>query len=242
MRPTRFLVVLAVILVSVGDVQSRDRVREPASRSASSTTSGPIRLDDQIGDPDQVEGIVEVFRWALSRFETRGLDLPPMTVTFHRARARCTDFQGLWTSWDGGMRIDICVGGDMRRKRILLHELAHAWLSVHLGPDDRDAFVTRRGIQGWSGRHIERESQGIEQAAEIIVWGLDERCVPSTWLPGIGDDAELANEFERLTRQAPICTTGPAPSGSSHREHVLPETFHLAFQLQTPQLDKCFSH
>ena len=107
------------------------------------------------------------------------------------------------------MRIDICVGGEMKRKRILLHELAHAWLSVHLGPDEGDAFVTRLGLQGWSGRHIEREFQGIEHAAEIMAWGLDERCVPSTWLASNYHDAERGDEFERLTHQAPPCTPRP---------------------------------
>lgn len=206
MRPTRFLVALAVILVPVGDIQSRDRI---PPRSSLSTSSVLIRLDDRIDDPDQVEGIVEVFRWALSRFEARGLDLPPMTVTFQRARSSCSGFQGLWTSGEADMRVDICVGGEAKRKRILLHELAHAWLADHLGPDERDAFVARRGLQGWSGISIEREYQGIEHAAEIIVWGLDEQCVPSTWLASNYHDAERGDEFERLTHRAPLCTPSP---------------------------------
>ena len=172
------------------------------------TTSQSVRLRDEIGDPDQAKGIVEVFLWAIDRYDRLGLELPPMTVTFHRKRSSCSGLPGLWTSSDDGMRIDICVAGDRKRARILLHELAHAWSADHLDQPSRDAFVVRRGLPGWSGADIEYESRGMELAAWILVWGLEDHCEPSKWLLGI-DGVDLAYEFEHLTDEAPICTAGP---------------------------------
>jgi hypothetical protein len=127
-----------------------------------------------------------------------------MTVTFYRQRSRCSEFEGLWTSWDDGMRIDMCVAGEKKRKRILLHELAHAWVAVNLDQESREAFMARRGLPGWNGPGIERESQGIEMTAEIMMWGLDEHCEPSLWLETF-DHRELTYEFQRLTGGAPLC-------------------------------------
>ena len=207
MRSARLLVVLALTLLFAGEGQPVE-VGQPVQQTGSdlATTSPWIRLRDEIGDPAQVEGIVEVFAWALGRYDTLGLELPPMTVTFHRERSSCSDLPGLWTSWDDGMRIDICVGGNRRRAHILLHELAHAWSADHLDQESRDAFVTRRGLPGWSEADVEYESRGMELAAWILVWGLEDRCEPSKYLLGI-DDVDLAEEFEVLTGEAPLCST-----------------------------------
>ena len=199
MRPTRILV-LALILISTGG----DPVESPTEPWPDS-----IRLVDLIGDPHQVDGIVEVYRWTLGRYEAMGLELPAMTVTFHRERSNCWDFQGLWISGEDGMRVEICVGGEMKRRRILLHELAHAWLADNLDQADRDEFVARHGLAGWSGLHIEHDLQGVEHAAEVIVWGLDEVCRPSHWLSGMSDPTELVEEFELLTNRSPLCASQP---------------------------------
>ena len=110
----------------------------------------------------------------------------------------------------GSHQIEICLAGTARRKRTLFHELAHAWLATPPRSNDQEAFLARRGLPGWIGPQFERESHGVEHAAEIIVWGLDERCEPSTWLPGLGNDNEvLADEFEHLTHEKPLCIAHP---------------------------------
>jgi hypothetical protein len=208
MRSTRLLVVLAITLSFAGEGQPVE-VGQPAIQTAGDprTTSQSVLLRDEIGDPAQVKGIVEVFAWALGRYDTLGLELPPMTVTFHRQRSSCSDLPGLWTSWDDGVRIDICVGGNRKRAHILLHELAHAWSADHLDQESRDAFVARRGLPSWSGADVEYDLRGTELAAWILVWGLEDDCEPSKYLLGI-DDVDLAEEFEHLTGVAPLCNAG----------------------------------
>lgn len=199
MRTARLITVVAVIFVCGAD--SLPRTDLP---TVDTLPGHSIRLRDETRDPSQTEGIVEVFQWAIDRYERLSLELPSMTVTFYRQRSRCSEYDGFWTSWDGGMRIDMCVGGEKQRKRVLLHELAHAWVAVNLDEDTREAFMARLALPGWAGTDIERGSQGIELTAEIIMWGLDQQCESSELLMGI-DPAQLPHEFQRLTGEEPLC-------------------------------------
>jgi hypothetical protein len=202
MQPSRRLIVLILVLLFTGG--SHPGPKGPIDAEGGEPPE--VRLVDATESPRQAEGIIEVFRWSIDRYLRGGLEVPSTTVTFHRARSECADRGGLWRSGADHSLIDVCVGGTRKRRQMLLHELAHAWVAANLDQVQQTAFVTRRGLQTWSDTEIEWAARGIEQAAMIIAWGLDERCEQPKDLRL--DDATLADEFGRLTGRAPLCRTG----------------------------------
>lgn len=171
---------------------------------ASSAPLATIEVNNLTGDPTQAENITETVSWAKGRYQTAGLDLPDMTVNFRRGRGNCADMVGLWTKSSLGHRIEICIGGARRRKLVLIHEMAHAWVSAHLAEEDRDIFLDRRDLDAWTGDDTEWADRGIEQAAMVVAWGLDETCEQQNQLPN--DDAtSLTADYVWLTGRSPVC-------------------------------------
>jgi hypothetical protein len=165
-----------------------------------------VEISNLTGDPAQTKSITETVIWARERFQTAGLDLPDMRVNFRRGRDECDDMVGLWTFSSLGHRIEICVGGQRRRQLVLIHEMSHAWVAEHLTEEDRDVFLSRRELDTWSDDDTEWNNRGIEQAAIIVAWGVDETCEPQRHLPDDGT-ATLTDDYVWLTGRQPVCST-----------------------------------
>ena len=151
-------------------------------------------------------------RWARDRFQEAGLSLPGrLRVTFHDGQKPCGGSQGGFTIEDGVSRVLICVpdrhGRELKVKRTLLHEFAHAWDYAVLDDRVRAAFMSFRGSDGWlkeSG--LPYEEQAGEQAAETVTWGL----MDEPFLVGTITDPWL---WEDLHEGYVILTGSPPPHG-----------------------------
>ena len=165
---------------------------------------GALQVSNETGSSRQETGIQDVVRSSLERYETVGLAVPDSSITFHRDRSNCGGFGGLWTGGKGRHRIDICVGGHSQRREILLHELAHAWVSEHIDDAGRQSFLELRGLDIWNDGSVPWEERGTEQAAMIIAWGLGEGCTIPKDLVG-EDVSTLATGFQFLTGRQPVC-------------------------------------
>ncbi len=95
-------------------------------------------------------------------------------------------------------------------KKIMLHELAHAWANLELSDDDRERFVRFRGLAGWNDQSHSWGERGTEHAAEVIAWGLMDVAPHVRWVEeGVesfrlltipdSDVDELSAGFELLT-------------------------------------------
>ena len=117
-------------------------------------------------DPAQ-QGVVD---WAASRYTAAGLVLPAVDIYFHsQGSGTCPGtFVAYWTSGHDTDRIDMCT----TNRRVLLHELAHAWVHRNLTIEDREQFLQLWDLTTWASPDVAHHQQGIEEAAEIIAWGL----------------------------------------------------------------------
>lgn len=116
--------------------------------------------------------------WAHARLE--GLGLAPVDVPIHvwadAEAPACAGNAGLFTATAGQRRIDICMplldsdlGTEIRRK-VLLHELGHAWVHQHVSLDQRTEFMEARGAESWNGSGVSHHARGTEYAANAIMW------------------------------------------------------------------------
>jgi len=168
---------------------------------------------------DELEGLLT---WGLSRYEDAGL-VPPELVSASFAPLRvCSDLQGVVTdAGEGASDLVLCTdayracepdremctsfaSGD---RLAMLHELAHAWLLQNLGAADEAAFLEVRGLDTWVDGSVAWHERGVEQAAEILAWGLMDEDVE---LLRIGETscAVAAVAFRLLTGVAPMRTCG----------------------------------
>ena len=72
-----------------------------------------------------------------------------------------------------GSQIMLCSArADEWFRRVVLHELAHAWSEFGLTAERRGAFRLLRGWDHWMNYElVEWRDNGAEQAAEVIVCG-----------------------------------------------------------------------
>jgi hypothetical protein len=149
---------------------------------------------------------VALTEWALGRFEEAGLTLPDLTLNFHDEKSRCRGHQGYFEP-GSPHRIDIC-GFNWNRflvtpRKVMLHELAHAWVHDNLDPRARDEFLELRGLDSWSSSHAIWAEQGMEHAAEIMAWGLMDEEISMTSVGG-ADPQNLGAAFRLLTGSGPL--------------------------------------
>ncbi|MFQ5555044.1 MAG: hypothetical protein ACE5GC_06710 [Acidimicrobiia bacterium] len=135
---------------------------------------------------------VELVETALSRFSEAGLALPRIEFWMHDTTAGCV-------SNDGGLRAGYLINRNgwtifqCGTEFTLLHELAHVWDNHELADDERDAFLSVRKADAWSG--VKWNRAGGEHLADVVAWGLTGGAVrPSRTLPN--DDASLAAAYE----------------------------------------------
>ena len=140
-------------------------------------------------------------RWARSRFERAGLDLPDLSLAFHDDLDECHGLYG-WFRTSSPVHIDIC-GFNANRflpapKRLILHELAHAWTHENIDEESKRLFLQDRGSTSWHDESTPWEERGFEQAAEIIAWALmdEERTIRT--LPEL-DPSTIRQAYQLLT-------------------------------------------
>lgn len=143
--------------------------------------------------------------WALTRFEQAGLELPAVSIAFHDHKEPCHGNIGFYRSGSPAL-IDIC-GFNWDRfvpaaKHTLIHELGHAWIQHTLTDEDREGFLTLRGLATWGDDRFEWSEQGSEQAAEIIAWALIDQEVQISI--GNANPEALAQAYAQLTGSLPL--------------------------------------
>ena len=126
---------------------------------------------------------------AVGLFETAGLDLPGVTIQIHATSDGCDGYDGAFRAAE--WRLDVCNGHWL----IVLHELAHAWEHARLTDEIRDEFMELRGLTSWNDGSTPWRERGIEDLAEVIVWGLRELAADRP----VTSDEERQQAFRLLT-------------------------------------------
>jgi hypothetical protein len=176
----------------------------------------------------------ELIRWGFDRFAEAGLDPPRVS--------RVTSYNGWSDVCEGihGLTLDdaivVCFAGTSSwcadgcpqwcplARRIMLHELGHAWMADHVDQSVIAEFLRVSGKPTWADRGVAWGERGVELAAETISWALMDD--PAVFAAGLESFtcAEHAALFETLTGRRPgpsaVCVEpGSAngdPSGSGH--------------------------
>lgn len=154
----------------------------------------------------------EMFDWAVARYVSVGLQLPDVEVHFPTS---CGGKAGRYHVGQG--KIELCHPS----RRLVLHELAHAW-DDSTDAIDRDAFLDVRDVDHWL-EQPDAESEhvsGGEQLARVVTWGLmhvditaprseypgQPRDEQPRYLPGLADSSPktLNDLFVMLTGSDPL--------------------------------------
>jgi hypothetical protein len=191
MTVTRFLLAVAALSVTV--------ITTTVGAEGSSSSAW-----DQIVSPDSTfrdESDVALTKWAIDRYVAAGLQVPQVTVTFHDEKAPCQGQNGYFQPGDPH-RIDIC-GFNWDRflvtpRKVILHELGHAWAYDNLDEMPRREFLDLRGLDLWQSDDAPWGEQGQEHAAEIMAWGLIDEDISMTSI-GESDPVQLAEAYLVLT-------------------------------------------
>lgn len=149
----------------------------------------------------RAESDVALTAWALGRFEEAGLTLPEVTLHFHDEKTQCRGHQGYFEP-GRPHRIDVC-GFNWNRflvtpRKVMVHELAHAWVHDNLDPRAREQFLELRSLEAWRATDATWAEQGMEHAAEIMAWGLMDEEISMTSV-GESDPSDLAEAYGLLT-------------------------------------------
>ena len=128
-------------------------------------------------DPRWADSVTD----ALGRFETAGLEAFPVEVhvwTASDSTTRCRDHKGWFSAPETGPRVDLCLTyhqsdlGTGLRHKLVLHELAHAWIHTHVTDTTRQAFLDSLDIEGWNDHTHAHASRGTEIAADAVMYTL----------------------------------------------------------------------
>jgi hypothetical protein len=190
----------ALALAVVVPASAADAPAPAASAAApptpSVTTSGL--------NPRQQAAVDNAVAW----YEEVGLELPAITIRGGDRHLDCHDHDGLYI-WDPtGAEIRLCTKPGPWEQRVVLHELAHAWVAEHVSDAERDAFEELRDYESWNDGDSRWEDRGIEQAAEIVAWG-----VSATPQPVVRLDQDSCSEL----RAAYVTLTGLEPRFQEHQ-------------------------
>ena len=185
------------------------------------TEAGTIELHNSGPAYDQL------ITWAFHRLTTAGLPPPTVaTITLDPFDERCAGGRG-YADWSTGTTdILVCADGagvhwgpgpdntgctqpgcidqaPTKDKHLLLHEIAHAWLHDHLDPATRTEFTTLVNAPSWNDPEDPWKTRGVEWAAEILAWGLNDQPPPA--LPSIGSpNCDLITDgYQTLTGTPP---------------------------------------
>jgi hypothetical protein len=157
---------------------------DPAADRAVVTapTPGPARVTF----PEPLSAVEwNAVQWAVERFESAGLELPTVSISFSADSDDCAGEQGVYRLRSGEHFVVVCgperegAAIDHRRRRTLLHELAHAWDHATLTDAERRNLQYHFGAGDWYAPDRPWEERPVEQIAETLTWGLlDQRRRP----------------------------------------------------------------
>jgi branched-subunit amino acid transport protein len=184
--------------------------------------------EDEVPLLNSVPELDGLLAWALGRFEAAGIGAPAIgSITFAGGSGRCAGLGGNVEADAEGARLLLCldkgaacVGPDctaftMYARSTVLHELAHAWELTRLDEPTRQGFLLLRDLDVWRGsRDVPWAQRGVEQAAEIIMWGLLETPLPLPRLDG-PSCRDLLVGYQVLTGRPPLNGGCPAPAASA---------------------------
>ena len=118
---------------------------------------------------------------AIDRFSAAGLGAFAVDVhvwSRSDAAARCHEQAGWFSTPIEGIRIDLCIDyqdtalGAHLRDKLLLHELAHAWIHTHVDADTRDLFMDSHDVEVWNDHDQPHNTRGTELAANVLMYTL----------------------------------------------------------------------
>jgi hypothetical protein len=156
-------------------------------------------IEPEVRVDARTDSDLELVRWAIGRYGRAGIDLPSVRITFHPDAGGCDGNSGLFRRG----RVEMCSDGSQDyRRRVLLHELAHAWGAARLDAMDRERFLDLRGLAAWDERRTPWGQRGAEQAAEVLTWGIGDPSMP-VLLHDRDDGAALASAYRSLTGSPP---------------------------------------
>ncbi len=162
--------------------------------------------------------------WAIARFDTAGLDRPPVShVTFPPTMPCVPGVSGMTFCGTDTCSIDICTGPEaftettafpLDARRTILHELGHAWNATFVDEATRQAFLALRNLNQWNG-DVWQDS-GNEQAAEILMWGLIRTPSPTASPPRHAPNSTKPSSYSPAPPPPCDKPTAPTPD-SQHR-------------------------
>jgi hypothetical protein len=167
MRKAARFAIAAVLGVAL--ILSAGAAHATTMRQAISARVSASQLRD---DPPGIYGADARFRSvitaAIDRYESIGLDLPPLRIYVHRTQDGCQGELGTYGQYGSTDRIDLCT----EAKFYVLHELAHAWEQHAISDEVRRAVLDQAGLDVWHDRGIPWLKSGAEIAANTIAFGL----------------------------------------------------------------------
>lgn len=234
------ITLLAAALVLVGSTDSA-----PALRTAApAAPTGTERAEADIARPPAVAmgpvGVTvpehaseverDAVRWAIGQFQSAGLELPPVEISFSTDSADCSGEQGVYRRRSGEHSVVVCVPDlegaaiDHRRKRTLLHELAHAWDHATLTGTDRVDLEQRFDANDWYALDRPWGERPVEQLAETLTGGLLDQ--PRRPLLIDRNCEQVHADFRVITGRSPLGPIEPhcEIDDEVDRVHLVPDT------------------
>lgn len=145
---------------------------------------------------------------ALTAFADHGLPLPEVAeVRFDPHHPFCERHGGRYSAPESSVLLcydadTMIIGTDERmhraERRLLLHELAHAWTETNTTTDQQEEFMRLHGVHRWNDGHDRWHQRGTEIAAETFVWVLSDADVVPRSIASVDPDL-LRQGFAILT-------------------------------------------
>jgi hypothetical protein len=154
--------------------------------------------------------------WGLGRFETAGLTPPTLaSATFTLYSGFCDDMRARYRPTGEGADLgfcfdeehacwdDSCTSFTPLGRRLVLHELAHAWMDATLDEIARQRYTDYAGLEVWSSKSVAWHQRAWEHAAETMTWGLMDRNINAIQIGYLGPE-QLSEAFRLLTGTDPL--------------------------------------
>ncbi len=174
--------------------------------------------------------LTRLLAWGLGRFEAAGLTPPTIaSATFTLYSEYCDDMRAWYRPTDEGADLGFCFDEDYAcwdescisftpfGRRLMLHELAHAWMDATLDEPARRRYTDYAGLAVWNSKSVTWREQAWEHAAETITWGLMDRDINALQIGYLGPE-QLSEGFRLLTGTDPLPRTDVFPPGSDGQQ------------------------
>lgn len=131
---------------------------------------------------------------AVTLFRSAGLPLPDLRVRFHEVERPCRGHRGLFRTDTTPWTIELC--SDLAF--IATHELAHAWIDVHVDREKQQQVVAATGLPTWRSAAEAWSDRAVERSAFVVQQVLMSQggCVTDEW--------SARHELYRLLTDQPV--------------------------------------